>query len=108
MVKEEHSLRNGIIVALVTVLFSALIPAVRDWALTVLTTIWSALRHGWTLVVNSYPVPGWLILVALLLACRAAFGVYKRMRLPPPITWQNSFLLRGQDAFGGLALALRS
>lgn len=92
MAKEDHSLRNSIIIALVTVLFSALIPAVRDWAMAAFAAIWSVLRHGWTLILNSYPVPGWLILVALLLACRAAYGIYERARQPPPITWQNSYL----------------
>ncbi len=92
MAKEGNSLFNGIIIALVTVLFSALVPAVRDWAVTVFAAVWSALSQGWTLIVNSYPVPGWLILVALLLACRAAYGLYKRAQRPSPITWQNSYI----------------
>ncbi|MBI4293623.1 MAG: hypothetical protein HY661_19275 [Betaproteobacteria bacterium] len=91
MAKREHPLLNGIIAAVATAAASALIPAVREWVSTAAIATWSVIRSGWALLTDSYPVPGWVILITLVLACRAAFMLYRRLGHAPEVTWENSY-----------------
>jgi len=91
MAKEERSLRNAIIVAIVTVAVTAAIPIVRDWMYAAVVVVWSGVRYVGNLIAVSYPIPGWALVIVAVLAIPSVVAGFRRLRTPAPARPENSY-----------------
>jgi hypothetical protein len=83
--KKSRPIRNGAIAAIIAGILLSFWPTFRNWIYTLLKWCWSALTSLGTLLTDHFQIPGWLILILLLLAFPSLiklFTAIKRKKEP--------------------------
>jgi len=66
--KEKHSVRNGIIATVVGGIILWLVEPLQQLFAKLLIKVWDSAQWLWDAFLSNYNIPGWLILIACLLA----------------------------------------
>ncbi|MEW5948472.1 MAG: hypothetical protein AB1711_03565 [Thermodesulfobacteriota bacterium] len=66
--KETHPIRNSIIAGVAVTILASLWPAARSLFVTAFSWVWGTVRIIVKIIVDSYEIPGWLILIFIALA----------------------------------------
>ena len=74
--KESNTIRNGIIVTVVGGLILSLVPTLREFFIKIIKYIWAGIVWSYEVVVASYPIPGWLIIIVLPFAIWGVIRLY--------------------------------
>lgn len=66
--KSKHSVRNGIIATVAGGLILSAVPPLRGFVLDAILWAWAGVKWTWSVLVASYQMPGWVLLLIGLLA----------------------------------------
>lgn len=78
--KETHSIRNGIIAAVIAGILLSFWPAVRGIFVTALRDVWSAVKFLAKISFDNYETPGWLILIFIALVVLTCIRIITTVR----------------------------
>ena len=78
--KESHPIRNGIIAAVTAGVLLSFWPPFRNLILTFLKWAWDMVRDLAIIVIAQYSIPGWIIIVLLILAFPTCFRIFSALR----------------------------